>query len=96
MQALVATARVTRHRDLGETAWYAVRAGDRTAECAAWEFTALPTHAAGLQGRIAFAWRAMDAYYEEDDRILGHAADPYHRIDIRDTPACWRYGSATP
>ena len=21
--------------------------------------------------------------YEEDERILGHAADPYHRIDIR-------------
>jgi hypothetical protein len=27
----------------------------------------------------------MDAFYEEDERILGHAADPYHRIDIRRT-----------
>jgi len=27
----------------------------------------------------------MDAFYEEDDRIVGHAADPYHRIDIRKT-----------
>jgi uncharacterized protein (DUF427 family) len=25
----------------------------------------------------------MDAFYEEDERIQGHAADPYHRIDIR-------------
>jgi uncharacterized protein (DUF427 family) len=25
----------------------------------------------------------MDAFYEEDKRILGHAADEYHRIDIR-------------
>jgi hypothetical protein len=25
----------------------------------------------------------MDAFYEEDERILEHAADPYHRIDIR-------------
>jgi uncharacterized protein (DUF427 family) len=25
----------------------------------------------------------MDAFYEEDDRIMGHAADNYHRIDIR-------------
>jgi len=25
----------------------------------------------------------MDAFYEEDERILGHAADSYHRIDIR-------------
>jgi uncharacterized protein (DUF427 family) len=27
----------------------------------------------------------MDAFYEEDERILGHAADPYHRIDVRRT-----------
>ena len=34
---------------------------------------------------MAFAWRAMDAFYEEDERIVGHAADFYHRIDIRVT-----------
>lgn len=84
-QALTASERTTHHRDLGATTWYAVHAGDRTTERAAWEFTALPGHATELQGRIAFAWRAMDAFYEEDERILGHAADPYHRIDIRDT-----------
>jgi len=27
----------------------------------------------------------MDAFYEEDERVLGHAADSYHRIDIRQT-----------
>ncbi|GAA5004441.1 DUF427 domain-containing protein [Streptomyces siamensis] len=84
-QVLVANGKVTHHRDLGDTSWYAVRAGDRTTERAAWEFTALPGHATELQDRIAFAWRAMDAFYEEDERILGHAADPYHRIDIRNT-----------
>ncbi|WP_432189619.1 DUF427 domain-containing protein [Streptomyces sp. Tue6028] len=84
-QVLVASGKVTRHKDLGDTSWYAVRAGDRTTERAAWEFTALPGHATELQDRIAFAWRAMDAFYEEDERILGHAADPYHRIDIRNT-----------
>ncbi|MGW7379099.1 DUF427 domain-containing protein [Streptomyces sp. NPDC054794] len=84
-KALVASDKVTHHKDLGGTAWYAVSAGDRTTERAAWEFTALPGHAADLQGRIAFAWRAMDGFYEEDERILGHAADPYHRIDIRNT-----------
>lgn len=82
---LVPSGKVTHHKDLGDTAWYAVRAGDRTAERAAWEFTALPGHAAELGGRIAFAWRAMDAFFEEDERILGHAADQYHRIDIRST-----------
>jgi uncharacterized protein (DUF427 family) len=32
---------------------------------------------------VAFVWPAMDAFYEEDERIVGHAADNYHRIDIR-------------
>jgi uncharacterized protein (DUF427 family) len=82
---LVASGKVTRHQDFGDTAWYTVHVGDRTTERAAWEFTALPGHAAVLRDRVAFAWRAMDAFYEEDERILGHAADPYHRIDIRDT-----------
>jgi uncharacterized protein (DUF427 family) len=27
----------------------------------------------------------MEAFYEEDERIVGHAADRYHRIDIRRT-----------
>lgn len=78
-------ARTTRHRDLGETAWFSVTAGGRTAERAAWQHTALPGHAGELRDRVAFAWRAMDAYYEEDERIVGHAADPYHRNDIRST-----------
>ncbi|MEU3302506.1 DUF427 domain-containing protein [Streptomyces sp. NPDC006678] len=84
-RALVAGGKVTHHKDLGDTTWFAVRSGDRTTERAAWEFTALPGYATDLQGRIAFAWRAMDAFYEEDERIPGHAADQYHRIDIRNT-----------
>ncbi|MEU6341532.1 DUF427 domain-containing protein [Streptomyces sp. NPDC046977] len=83
--ALLPTGRTTRHQDLGETSWFTVRAGDRQAERAAWQLTALPDHASELEGRVAFAWRAMDAFYEEDERILGHAADAYHRIDIRGT-----------
>ena len=51
----------------------------------AWQHTELPDYAGDLKGRVAFAWRAMDAFYEEDERIVGHAADPYHRIDIRQT-----------
>src|SRR5262249_47969072 len=67
------------HPDLGETAWFEVLGRTR----AAWQHVALPAHAALLEGKVALAWRAMDAFYEEDDRILGHAADPYHRIDVR-------------
>jgi len=76
---------VTRHADLGMTVWYTARAGQHSKPRAAWQHTDLPDYAGELKSRVAFAWRAMDAFYEEDERIAGHAADPYHRIDIRRT-----------
>ena len=79
------TEHTTRHQDLGITAWYAVSAGERTAPRGAWQHVELPSYAGELRGRIAFAWPAMDAFYEEEERIVGHAADSYHRIDIRQT-----------
>jgi uncharacterized protein (DUF427 family) len=82
---LVAENRTTTHRELGPTEWYTVQAADKRAPRAAWRYTGLPGHADVLRDRVAFAWRAMDAFYEEDERIVGHAADPYHRIDIRQT-----------
>jgi len=75
----------TRHPDLGLTSWYTVRAGEKSVSRGAWQHIDLPVHASELQTRVAFAWPAMDAFYEEDERILGHAADSYHRIDIRQT-----------
>jgi len=85
IEALEASERVSEHRDLGATKWYRVRAGERVADRGAWEHTELPAHASELRDRVAFAWRAMDAFYEEDERIVGHAAYAYHRIDIRQT-----------
>jgi uncharacterized protein (DUF427 family) len=75
----------TTHRDLGVTSWYVVRSGEQSRDRAAWRHVELPPYAQMLEGRVAFAWRAMDSYYEEEERIVGHAADPYHRIDIRQT-----------
>jgi uncharacterized protein (DUF427 family) len=73
------------HRDLGVTRWYVVNAGEQSARRGAWEHVDLPSYAGELRDHVAFAWRAMDAFYEEDERIVGHAADTYHRIDIRRT-----------
>jgi uncharacterized protein (DUF427 family) len=81
--ALQRSEHTTRHQDLGVTSWYTVRAGGRSAPRGAWQHIEPPAFASELQARIAFAWPAMDAFYEEDERILGHAADSYHRIDIR-------------
>jgi uncharacterized protein (DUF427 family) len=83
--ALRPTDHRSEHRDLGATAWFEVIGGTRQAARGAWQHIDLPAHAAMLGDKVALAWRAMDGFYEEDDRILGHAADPYHRIDIRRT-----------
>ena len=80
---LIAEDRVTQHQDLGDTRWFTVKVPQRKANHSAWQFTGLPPFAGALDGRLAFAWRSMDAFYEEDERIVGHAADAYHRIDIR-------------
>ena len=72
---LVDENRSTRHRDLGDTAWFTVTVGDRSTPRSAWRYIALPEYAGELGDRVAFAWRAMDGFYEEDERIVGHAAD---------------------
>jgi uncharacterized protein (DUF427 family) len=74
----------TTHPDLGATKWFDVLGGvDHVARRGAWQHVDPPPQGVAFRDLVAFAWRAMDAFYEEDERILGHAADPYHRIDIR-------------
>jgi len=36
----------------------------------------------------------MDAFFEEDERIMRHAADNYRRIDIRQSSAISWFGIA--
>jgi uncharacterized protein (DUF427 family) len=83
---LQATDHEATHPDLGRTRWFDAVGGEgHIAPRAAWQHLDPPRQAAVLRDAVAFGWRAMDAFYEEDERILGHAADPYHRIDIRRT-----------
>ncbi|SNT64521.1 Uncharacterized conserved protein, DUF427 family [Asanoa hainanensis] len=35
----------------------------------------------GLSGYVRFDWAALDAWYEEDERIFVHARNPYVRVD---------------
>jgi uncharacterized protein (DUF427 family) len=44
-----------------------------------------PPGAPGLDGYIAIAWDALDAWFEEDEQLIAHAIDPYHRVDVRRT-----------
>src|SRR3954469_19857959 len=42
-----------------------------------------PARAPGLDGHVTFAWDDLDAWFEEDEQLLAHAIDPYHRVDVR-------------
>src|SRR5262249_25740188 len=64
--SLERTEYTTQHHDLGLTSWYTVRAGAQSAPRGAWQHTNVPDYASELQERVAFAWRAIDAFYEED------------------------------
>lgn len=38
-----------------------------------------------VPGNVTVRWEAVDAWYEEDERVLVHPRDPYHRIDTFST-----------
>ena len=44
-----------------------------------------PAGAPSLDDHVTFAWNDLDAWFEEDEEVISHATDPYHRIDVRPT-----------
>lgn len=38
-----------------------------------------------VDGHVVVPWDAVDAWFEEDERVLVHPRDPYHRIDTFST-----------
>jgi uncharacterized protein (DUF427 family) len=44
-----------------------------------------PAGAPDLDDHVAFAWDDFEAWFEEDEQLIAHATDPYHRIDVRPT-----------
>ena len=66
----------SRHSTEGEP--LTLRAGDETREQAAFR----PSDP-DLAGYAVLDFRAFDAWYEEEERVVGHPRDPFHRVDIR-------------
>ena len=67
----------------GDASYWSVRAGGAVVENAVWSYPEPIDGAPPLAGYFAFAWKAMDAWFEEDEEIIGHPRDPYHRVDVR-------------
>jgi uncharacterized protein (DUF427 family) len=58
---------------------HALRVGDTTRPRAAQVLYESPIH--GLNGTVRFDWDAMDAWFEEDERVFVHPRSPYVRVD---------------
>jgi uncharacterized protein (DUF427 family) len=69
----------------GDASYWTIRAGDSSAENAVWTYREPIASAPPLAGYAAFQPKAIDAWLEEDEELLGHPHDPYHRVDVRDT-----------
>jgi uncharacterized protein (DUF427 family) len=63
----------------GRQTW-SVTAGRKRAEGAAWTHEDPTGPLAMLAGHVTFSWRQLE-WYEEDERVLVHAKDPYKRVD---------------
>jgi uncharacterized protein (DUF427 family) len=56
--------------------------GERRAEKAAWTYPEPEPGLEALRDHVAFYWKEMDSWYEEDDEVFVHPRDPYHRVDV--------------
>ncbi|MEQ9350567.1 MAG: DUF427 domain-containing protein, partial [Alphaproteobacteria bacterium] len=66
----------------GEKLFWDVTVNGKTAKDAAFTYRQPPKAGqADLESYVTFAWKAMDAWFEEDERIYVHARNPYHRVD---------------
>jgi uncharacterized protein (DUF427 family) len=67
----------------GTASYWTVQAGGQVAQNAIWAYPAPNEESAWLRGYAGFYWDAMDEWYDEDERVVGHLRDPYHRVDVR-------------
>ena len=66
----------------GEASYHSIRVGEREVKNGAWYYPEPIEGAAQIAGMIAFYWDRVDRWLEEDEEILVHPRDPYHRIDV--------------
>jgi len=66
----------------GDATYYSVTVGERMIDDAAWRYLAPAAGTPEVAGYIAFHWKYMDHWFEEDEEVFVHARNPYHRIDV--------------
>lgn len=65
----------------GDASYWTLAVGDRVEEDLVWGYEHPLDGVADIAGHVALYLDRVDAVYEEDERLLGHPRDPYHRVD---------------
>lgn len=66
----------------GDASYWHARVGDRVAENAVWHYPDPLEPAAWLEGYCSVYQESLDLWLQEDEPVLGHLRDPYHRVDV--------------
>jgi uncharacterized protein (DUF427 family) len=66
----------------GEASYHTIRVADHVVDAGAWYYPDPIDGAPPIKGLIAFYWNRMDHWYEEDEEVVVHPRDPYHRVDM--------------
>jgi uncharacterized protein (DUF427 family) len=82
MDLLEATDHTTHCPFKGDASYWSVKVGDLVADNAVWGYPEPLEDAPPLAYYLAFYWRKMDHWYEEDEEVFVHPRDPYHRVDV--------------
>ncbi len=74
--------RHTRCPKKGEASYHTIRVGDHVVKSGAWYYPEPIPGAEPIRDMIAFYWDRMDKWLEEDEEVVVHPRDPYHRVDV--------------
>ncbi len=80
---LVATDHHTTCPFKGVASYRSIRLPDRTVENAVWSYPEPLPGCPPIAGHAAVYGDRLDRWYEEDEEVIGHLRDPYHRVDVR-------------
>lgn len=81
--ALSPTDRSADDDHLGRLRAWDLRVGDRVVRDAGSEVVEAAPGAPELAGLVRVEFDALDRWLEEEDEVVGHPRDPYHRVDVR-------------
>jgi uncharacterized protein (DUF427 family) len=69
----------------GAATYRSLRVGERLSEDAIWLYEEPNAETPWLQGYAGVYEERFDRWLDEDEVVLGHLPDPFHRVDIRRT-----------